>query len=115
MAETNWDESVILDEGHLSTFTGGDPDFENQILDIFLDNAPTYLTALIDVDGGNWKATAHKLKGAARSIGAWRLAREAERAEHLGAPAIDDRRRMATISELQLRMENLVHHIKERK
>ncbi len=115
MSETDWDESVILDEGHLSTFTGGDPDFENQILNIFLDNAPSYLTALKDVDDGSWKATAHKLKGAARSIGAWRLAREAERAEHLGAPSVGDQKRIATVSELQSRMENLVRHIKARR
>ena len=91
MEETNWDERVILDDCHLSKFTGGDPDFENQILGIFLDNAPKYLVELDTIDVGNWKATAHKLKGAARSIGAWQLARQAERAEHMGAvPRHDD-------------------------
>lgn len=115
MKETNWDETVILDDEHLSTFTGGDPGFEAQILDIFLDNAPGYLAALRDTGVGEWKSTAHKLKGAARSIGAWRLAREAERAEHLGAPAVDDPRRATTLSELEVRLAGLVSHIEARR
>lgn len=114
MKETDWDEKIILDDNHLATFTGGDPSFEAQILDIFLDNAPLYLAALKDTATSDWKATAHKLKGAARSIGAWRLAREAERAEFMGAPAPDDVRRQAVICELQKRMDSLIANIRAR-
>lgn len=115
MKETDWDEGIILDDNHLSTFTGGDPDFEDQILNIFLDNAPGYLVKLGTVDQGNWKATAHKLKGAARSIGAWQLARQAERAERMGTPAHGDTKRNAVVEELQARMTLLVKQIKARR
>lgn len=114
MREADWDETIVLDDTHLGTFTGGDPDFEKQILEIFLDNAPSYLTALKDVNQADWKSTAHKLKGAARSIGAWRLAKEAERAEHMGAPSLSDVRRRAVILELEDRLHGLVDHIKAR-
>ncbi len=114
MAQPTWDESVILDIAHLSGFTGGDPDFENQVLNIFLDNAPGYLISLSETDTENWKAAAHKLKGAARSIGAWRLACAAERAEKMRAPDQGDNTRAPIIATLQTRMSQLVDFIKIR-
>lgn len=114
MKESDWDENIVLDDQHLATFTGGDPGFETQILNIFLENAPEYLKALQGTDVSDWKATAHKLKGAARSIGAWNLAREAERAEHMGAPAPQDPSRISIIAELETRLESLVTHIQSR-
>ncbi|WP_020401046.1 Hpt domain-containing protein [Kordiimonas gwangyangensis] len=80
--ETGWDESVVLDATHLRGFTGGDTDLEAQVLQIFQESAPTYLVALEAADASAWQGSAHKLKGAARGIGAWRLAVAAERAEH---------------------------------
>lgn len=112
MAESAWDETIVLDISHLSGFTGGDPDFECQVLDIFLDNAPGYLEALCQTGQEDWRATAHKLKGAARSIGAWRLARVAERAEHMGSPAVDDPRRKDITKLLGERLADLVRFIR---
>jgi len=112
LGESKWDEAIILDNSHLSGFTGGDPDFECQVLDIFLANAPNYLEALCATNQVDWKSTAHKLKGAARSIGAWRLARAAERAEHLGSPATGDPRRTEIIKILAERLADLVGYIK---
>lgn len=111
MAESNWDEAVILDVEHLSGFTGGDPDFECQILAIFVDNAPGYLAALSGTDDDNWKTTAHKLKGAARSIGAWNLARAAERAEKMRSPASGSIERSDILNMLEDRMKNLLHFV----
>lgn len=113
--ESDWDESIILDRDHLAAFTGGDPDFEKKILDIFLDNAPQYLASLRDTGASDWKATAHKLKGAARSIGAWNLAREGERAEHMGTPMEDDPKRQTILQELEKRLALLVSHIEAKK
>ena len=112
MAESDWDENVLLDEGHLAEFTGGDPGFQTLVLKIFLDNAPTYLSVLTEPGNENWRTDAHKLKGAARSIGAWRLAREAERAEQLGFPASDDPRRHAIGDELAVRLEDTINAIR---
>lgn len=113
MAESNWDETVVLDVSHLSGFTGGDPDFECQVLDIFLDNAPGYLEILLSVEAEDWKTSAHKLKGAARSIGAWRLARAAERAEFMGSPASGDPKRNEVIKSMGERLAELVRFIKD--
>lgn len=114
MAESDWDEKVLLDTDHLAEFTGGDPVFQNQVLKVFLDNAPTYLETLCKPGNENWRTDAHKLKGAARSIGAWRLAREAERAEQLGFPASDDPRRELIGAELAVRLSDTVAEIQAR-
>lgn len=112
MIESSWDETVILDEAHLREFTGRDSEFQAQVLQIFLDNAPGYLEVLCRPGNDNWRTDAHKLKGAARSIGAWRLAREAERAEQLGYPADNDPRRIRIARELLVRLEQTVQHIR---
>lgn len=114
MAESDWDETVLLDDDHLSAFTGGDSSFQKQVLKVFLDNAPSYLEILCEPGNENWRTDAHKLKGAARSIGAWRLAREAERAEQLGFPALDDPRRLQIGKELLIRLEETIAVIHQR-
>ncbi len=113
MAESSWDETVLLDEKHLREFTGGDTGFQRQVLGIFLENAPLYLETLCRDGNDNWRSDAHKLKGAARSIGAWRLAREAERAEQLGYPADNDPKRIRIAKELQVRLEQTIRYINE--
>ena len=109
---SKWDESIILDEVHLGEFTGGDTALQAHVMQIFLDHAPGYLEILCEKDNENWRVDAHKLKGAARSIGAWRLAVSAERAEALGNPAEDDPRRKSHCHELLERLEETISHIK---
>lgn len=113
MANSNWDETIVLDVSHLEEFTGGDRDLQAHVLAIFMDNAPSYLETLCRPDNENWRADAHKLKGAARSIGAWWLAIEAERAEALGYPSRDDPRRKKCSRELLKRLEETISHIKQ--
>jgi len=115
LAESGWDESVILDIVHLSNFTGNDPDFECQVLDIFMDNAPGYLEALSQTEQDGWKMRAHKLKGAARSIGAWQLARAGERAEQMSNPPAHDPKRIAILKTLEKRLADLGQYIEARK
>lgn len=114
MAESNWDEDTVLDPGHLRGFTGGDTDFEAQILGVFAEKAPGYLEDLALADAESWRSCAHKLKGAARSIGAWRLAREAERAEHQEGVHDDTALRAAVLGELDARLRQLLDTIKRR-
>ncbi len=113
MTNSNWDETIVLDVSHLEEFTGGDRDLRAHVLTIFMDNAPSYLQILCRPGNENWRADAHKLKGAARSIGAWRLAVEAERAEAFGYPAQDDPRRKRCSLELLKRLEETISHIKQ--
>ncbi|WCL53081.1 Hpt domain-containing protein [Gimibacter soli] len=111
IARSNWDESVILDRAHLAGFTGGDEDLEAEILGIFAANAPNYLETLKTAAVADWKAHAHKLKGAARGIGAWRLAVEAERAE-TEMPERSDAERAACLAELTVRLDALLAEIR---
>lgn len=79
---------MILDTGQLADYSGGDRELEAQILSSFLANALAYLDA-IDVASGtdSWPACVHKLKGAARAVGAEHLANLAEAAEILTDPS----------------------------
>lgn len=81
-AATRPDPAVDL--AHLRRFTLGDPALEQEILGLFIGQAPITLsalkTALMDRD---WRIAAHTLKGSARAVGAWRVAGLAERAEEL--------------------------------
>ena len=107
--ESDWDESLILDLAHLKEFTAGDEQLEQHVLSLFAEHAPVYLKDLKNSDPDDWRSTAHKLKGAARSIGAWRLAREAERAEHMsGANIIGIEKRKETLVELGFRLDQLM-------
>jgi len=112
VAESGWDETIVLDCEHLSGFTGGDPEFECQILDIFADNAPGYLDTLFAEPNDEWKMCAHKLKGAARSIGAWQMARAAERAEKKAQPQAGSIERKKLREMLYARLAELLIFIK---
>jgi HPt (histidine-containing phosphotransfer) domain-containing protein len=109
---SDWDENVILDMDHLQEYTGGDKEITAKALSIFCDNAPGYLELLKQADGETWKSRAHKLKGAARSLGAWRVAKQGERAEFLEDPMQVDGRKDACIAELEDRLDELIDHIK---
>ena len=104
---SGWDESVVLDPTHLRGFTGGDTDLEAQVLEIFIESAPTYLVALEAAGASEWQGCAHKLKGAARGIGAWCLAVAAERAEHDGHAAGDRQRAAQHFALLHERLQQL--------
>ncbi|WP_417457321.1 Hpt domain-containing protein [Kordiimonas sp.] len=112
--QSNWNEDVVLDPDHLRGFSGGDRDFEAQILAVFADKAPGYLADLSSAGETDWRSNAHKLKGAARSIGAWRLAREAERAEHQDGIHEDDTLKTRVLQELDSRLQQLLDTIKNR-
>ncbi|GHF26286.1 hypothetical protein GCM10017044_21510 [Kordiimonas sediminis] len=111
--ESKWDESIVFDSTHFRDFTEGDPYLETDVLSIFIENAPTYLEALKSAGPGEWRTCAHKLKGAARSIGAWNLAREAERAEHRNTLGLDDPDRNVFIQELHARLETLIRVLED--
>ncbi|MBL4639654.1 MAG: Hpt domain-containing protein [Kordiimonadaceae bacterium] len=112
--ESEWDESLILDSAHLAEFTAGDEQLEQHVLALFSEHAPTYLKDLKTSSPNEWRTAAHKLKGAARSIGAWRLAREAERVERIGSGAARDAKRSETLEELGFRLDQLMTLISER-
>ena len=113
--ESEWDENLILDLSHLAEFTAGDEELEQHVLGLFAEHAPKYLKDLKAAGPDDWRSVAHKLKGAARSIGAWRLAREAERVERMGRAAAEEAKRSETLEELGFRLDQLMTVISERR
>jgi HPt (histidine-containing phosphotransfer) domain-containing protein len=73
-----------VDFGYLKRFTFGNRELEREVLYLFSQNAPIYIARLRDATTQKaWHDAAHTLKGSARAVGAWRLARAAEMAEKL--------------------------------
>lgn len=70
-----------MDWLHFREFVSNDIALEIEILSIFFDNVPEYIREIEASDDVHWPAACHKLKGAARAIGAWALAYQCELAE----------------------------------
>jgi HPt (histidine-containing phosphotransfer) domain-containing protein len=86
-----------IDAEHLAQMTFGDRGLEREVLEIFRRQAAIMLSRIGGVEPGAAFAAVHTLKGSARGIGAWRVARAAERLEHAGG----DADRAASLAELQ--------------
>jgi len=76
-AENNRRPSAI-DETHLARMTLGDRRLEREVLEIFVRQTAIMLDRIVDAEPALAAAAAHTLKGSARGIGAWRVARAAE-------------------------------------
>jgi HPt (histidine-containing phosphotransfer) domain-containing protein len=72
---------VTLDVDHLSRMTHGDRALEREVLQLFDRQAAMLEDRLRNATPQAAALCAHTLKGSARGIGAWRLARAAERVE----------------------------------
>ena len=74
-----------IDLAFLSAQTMGDASLEMDILNLFVGQAPEFTASVEKASGAaEVSRTAHTLKGAARSIGAFRLAELASNAEKEG-------------------------------
>ncbi len=77
-----------LDMQHLGRYTLGDRELEHEILGLFTDQLPKTIAALKKAaTPKDWQMSAHTLKGSARAVGAWRLAKCAAFAEKIDFPA----------------------------
>ena len=80
-----------IDLVHLSKYTLGNRDLENELMGLFRAQADVYLGRLEDAGSdADWAAAAHSLKGSAKALGAWRLAELAEFAERGGGASERD-------------------------
>jgi HPt (histidine-containing phosphotransfer) domain-containing protein len=70
-----------IDETHLSRMTLGDRRLEREVLEIFLRQNVIMLERIAGAEPAVAAAAAHTLLGSARGIGAWRVARAADRLE----------------------------------
>ena len=73
---------TVIDENHLGRMTLGDHQLEREVLELFLRQTTIMLNRIVGAPPPLAAAAAHTLKGSARGIGAWRVARAAELLEH---------------------------------
>jgi HPt (histidine-containing phosphotransfer) domain-containing protein len=72
---------TAIDEDHLARMTLGDRRLEREVLEIFVRQTTIMLGRIVSAEPALAAAAAHTLTGSARGIGAWRVARAAERLE----------------------------------
>lgn len=73
-----------VDLVHLARYTLGNRSLEREVLGLFHTQSEIYLQRLKEADADkDWVDAAHTIKGSARGIGAWQVARSAEAAEAL--------------------------------
>ncbi len=70
-----------IDLDHLSRMTFGERSLEREVLQLFDRQAGMLMVRMREVSGAHVAAAAHTLKGSARGIGAWPVARAAETVE----------------------------------
>jgi HPt (histidine-containing phosphotransfer) domain-containing protein len=75
----------VIDEQHLARMTLGDHRLEREVLELFVRQAALMVDRIGTAPPALAVAAAHTLKGSARGIGAWRLARAAELFEQAAA------------------------------
>src|SRR5579863_8564704 len=75
-------QTTVIDQNHLGRMTLGDRRLEREVLELFLRQTMIMLNRIVNADPPLAAAAAHTLKGSARGIGAWRVARAAEFLEH---------------------------------
>lgn len=86
MAEHSPDHTQsVIDEDHLKLMTLGDRSLEREVLEIFARQIVLLLKRVAAADPARAAAAAHTLKGSACGVGAWRVARAAERLEKAAA------------------------------
>jgi HPt (histidine-containing phosphotransfer) domain-containing protein len=86
-----------IDEEHLTQMTFGDRRLEREVLEIFRRQAAIMLARIGGAEVAAAATAIHTLKGSARGIGAWHVARAAERLEH----ACGEADRAGSLAELQ--------------
>jgi len=97
----------VVDLDILGRFTLGNRALEVEVLNLFADHLPVTLALLDATNAESWKYATHTLKGAARSVGATRLAAAAAAAEH--AP---HDKRPAHVAELETEAQAAVDFVR---
>jgi HPt (histidine-containing phosphotransfer) domain-containing protein len=92
---------MTIDDDHLGRMTLGDRRLEREVLEIFARQTALTLSRIAGSKPATAAAAAHTLKGSALGVGAWRVARAAERLEEAAGAEADDQVMNAAITELQ--------------
>jgi HPt (histidine-containing phosphotransfer) domain-containing protein len=85
--------SEPIDRAHLARYSLGSPTLEREILGLFLAQLPLSIEQLrFAATDREWQVAAHTIKGSARAVGAWQVARLALEAEQTSGAADEDER-----------------------
>jgi HPt (histidine-containing phosphotransfer) domain-containing protein len=95
-------EPSVIDDEHLGRMTLGDRRLEREVLEIFARQINIMLTRIAGAEPSLAAAAAHTLKGSACGIGAWRMARAAERLECVAAGQPDEAAMREAADELEV-------------
>ena len=88
-----------VDLVHLARYTLGNRALEREVLELFRTQSRLYLSRLKGAGSEKaWFEAAHTIKGSARGIGAWRVAKSAETAEALKGKSFKSSRDKVTHS-----------------
>ncbi|NKN36576.1 Hpt domain-containing protein [Agrobacterium sp. a22-2] len=93
-----------IDLVHLATQTMGDKALEIEVLQMFARQARGCLQGLIEGSADTVQATAHRLKGAALAVGAFRVSEAAGEVEERGADAAS----LAAVGAAVIEAENFI-------
>jgi HPt (histidine-containing phosphotransfer) domain-containing protein len=93
--------SNSIDQVHLERMTLGDRGLEREVLAIFARQTAMTLERIVGAGPARAAAAAHTLKGAARGIGAWRVAEAAERLEQAATTAADEATMLSALADLE--------------
>jgi len=96
-----------IDLTHLARMTLGDVSLEHEVLRLFDRQATMLIARMQGAEPSLVAASAHTIKGSARGIGAWRIARDAETVEMAAA--------CAGAAELDLAVARLIASVDEAK
>lgn len=91
------EQGPVIDRAHLDRMTSGDRDLQVEVLGLVREQASMWVRLLDPShETADWLVAAHTIKGSARGIGAWELARICEAAEEAakGAALSRDMRRL---------------------
>jgi HPt (histidine-containing phosphotransfer) domain-containing protein len=91
----------VIDERHLVGMTLGDVRLEREVLELFLSQAALMLDHAGAASPITATAAAHRFKGSARAIGAWRLARAAKSFEQAVANSDESQQIEEVLAELR--------------
>jgi HPt (histidine-containing phosphotransfer) domain-containing protein len=92
---------TVIDDTHLERMTLGDRRLEREVLELFVRQTTIMLGRIVGAAPAMAAAAAHTLKGSARGIGAWRVARAAELVENAASGESADGAMEDAVTELK--------------
>jgi HPt (histidine-containing phosphotransfer) domain-containing protein len=113
LATFNHISDLKIDWDHLHQLSDDDPQFELELLNLFLQDALTHVSriqeAIAHLNYAQIRASAHHLKGASSNVGLYQLADLADQMELQAERQVAGQQIRETNQSLQKRLEQLRH------